>query len=63
MLARLVEQSFPGAPVLHAIGNHDTWPYYSQASTWLSMEADWAQALGLVTYCYSLDVDGYSRSW
>ena len=46
MIARLVEQSFPGTPVLHAIGNHDTWPYYSQASTWLSMEADWAQALG-----------------
>ena len=46
MIARLLEQSFPGAPVLHAIGNHDTWPYYSQASTWLSMERDWAQALG-----------------
>jgi len=46
LIARLVEQSFPGTPVLHAIGNHDTWPYYSQARTWLSMEADWAQALG-----------------
>ena len=46
MVAELLEKSFPGAPVIHTIGNHDTWPYYSQASTWRTMERDWAQALG-----------------
>ncbi len=46
MIATLLERSFPGAPVLHAIGNHDTWPYYSQAPQWRTMERDWTEQLG-----------------
>ena len=45
-IARMLEESFPGVPVLHTIGNHDTWPYYSQAPAWRSMERDWSDALG-----------------
>ena len=33
-------------PVLHAIGNHDTWPYYSLASTWREWERGWTAELG-----------------
>ena len=46
-LAAAVQRTFgPATPVLHAIGNHDTWPYYSLASTWREWERGWTAELG-----------------
>ena len=30
LMARLLHEAFPHAPTAHALGNHDTFPYYSQ---------------------------------
>ena len=42
LLAVLLHEAFPRVPTLHALGNHDTWPYYSaSASTWMDWEEGW----------------------
>ena len=41
LLATLLQGAFPTTPVMHALGNHDTHPYYSRAAAWRDWEAAW----------------------
>lgn len=58
LLATLLHEYFPSAPALHALGNHDTFPYYSQATTWLDVEAVSSRMVAE----WRLDVDLISMS-
>ena len=42
LLASMLHAHYPDAPVVHALGNHDTHPYYSRAPAW----RDWEQVRG-----------------
>ena len=41
LLASMLHTAFPSVPVMHAVGNHDTTPYYSRAPAWRNWEAAW----------------------
>ena len=41
LIATMLHEAFPSAVVMHSIGNHDTWPYYSRAPTWRDWEEAW----------------------
>ncbi|KAL1525653.1 hypothetical protein AB1Y20_020503 [Prymnesium parvum] len=40
LLNRLLSDHFAGVPVMHTVGNHDTWPYFSLAPVFM----DWDRA-------------------
>lgn len=48
-IAEELAASFGDAPVIHAIGNHDTWPYYSLAPAWRQFSTAWEQSPALGT--------------
>ena len=41
LLASLLHANYPDVPVVHALGNHDTHPYYSRAPAWRDWEQAW----------------------
>ena len=41
LIATMLNEAFPHVPTLHAMGNHDTYPYMSTAPTWRGWETAW----------------------
>ena len=47
LLATMLSATFKEAPVVHTVGNHDTWPYYSLAPAFTSWDRAFERAEGV----------------